>query len=439
MSEQSAQAAVQAQPKTNVIATLRERGLISQITESGLEEAATRERLTVYCGFDPSRPSLQIGNVVPVILLAHFQRAGHRPILLVGGGTGMVGDPSGKSDERQMLTAEQVAYNAERVRQQLSGYLDFEGANAAIMVNNLDWLGKMTLIDYLRDIGKHFTVNHMMAKESVKTRIESREHGISYTEFSYMILQAIDYMHLYDTLGCAVQVGGNDQWGNLISGVELIRKAREAHVHALTAPLVTSATGAKLGKTESGALYLDPEMTTPYEMYQYWINTDDRDVGQYLKVFTFLSIDEIDELERQQQEQPASRIAQRQLAYEITRLAHGQAVADGVAAASSVLFGAGVAQLTPETLPYLAQAVPTTRIPAAALVAGLSPLDALVTAGAQPSRGAARRLIQQGGLYVNDERWSDPERAITQEQALFGRALLLRAGKNKYHLLLVEE
>src|SRR5487761_2183337 len=431
--------AKQTPPRSNVIATLRERGLISQITESGLEELATRERLTVYSGFDPSRPSLQIGNVVPVILLAHFQRAGHRPILLVGGGTGMIGDPSFKADERQMLTAEQVAHNTERVRAQLSGYLSFEGENAAILVNNADWLGKMTLIDYLRVIGKHFTINHMMAKESVKSRIESREHGISYTEFSYMILQATDFLHLYDTLDCAVQIGGNDQWGNLIAGVELIRKTREAHVHALTAPLVTSASGAKLGKTESGALYLDPEMTTPYEMYQYWINTDDRDVGQYLNIFTFLSLDEIAALERQQEEQPASRVAQRQLAWEITRLVHGQAVADGVAAASDALFGAGLGSLTPATLPYLAQAVPTSGITSAALAQGLSPVDALVAAGAQPSRGAARRLIQQGGLYVNDERWNDPERLITREQALFGRALLLRAGKNRYHLLLMEE
>lgn len=426
-------------PVTNVIATLRERGLISQMTESGLEEAANRERLTVYCGFDPTRPSLQIGNVVPIILLSHFQRAGHRPILLVGGGTGMIGDPSFKSAERNMLTEEQVTHNAERVRQQLSGYLDFEGENPAIMVNNVDWLGKMTLIEYLRDVGKYFTVNHMMAKESVKTRIESQEHGISYAEFSYMILQAADFQHLYDEYDCRVQVGGNDQWGNLTAGVDLIRKTREAHAHALTAPLVTSASGAKLGKTESGALYLDPEMTTPYEMYQYWINTDDRDAGQYLKVFTFLPLDEIAELERQQTEQPSSRVTQRRLAYEITLLAHGKVVADGVAAASDVLFGAGVAQLQPETLPFLAQAVPTTTIPASMLAAGLSPLDALTLSGAQPSRGAARRLIQQGGVYINDERWTDPEKPIPAERALFGRALLLRAGKNKYHLLLVEE
>lgn len=431
--------AIEAKPKTNVIATLRERGLISQITESGLEELANRERLTVYCGFDPSRPSLQIGNVVPMILLAHFQRAGHRPIVVVGGGTGMIGDPSFKSDERQMLTMEQVEHNAARVRDQLSGYLDFEGENAAIMVNNIEWLGKMTLIEYLRDVGKYFTINHMMAKESVKSRIESREHGISYAEFSYMILQATDYLHLFDDKGCTVQVGGNDQWGNLTAGVDLIRKTREAHVHAMTAPLVTSPSGAKLGKTESGALFLDPELTSPYEMYQYWINTDDRDVALYLRIFTFIPLDEIAELERQQAEQPASRVGQRRLAWEITRLVHGQAVADGVAAASDALFGAGLGSLTAENLPYLAQAVPTTSIAAPALAAGLSPLDALVTSGAQPSKGAARRLIQQGGLYVNDERWSDPERAITREQALFGRALLLRAGKNRYHLLLVEE
>ncbi len=426
-------------PMTNVIVTLQERGLLSQITESGLYEASERERLTVYCGFDPSRPSLQIGNVVPVILLSHFQRAGHRPILLVGGGTGMIGDPSGKSEERNLLTTEQVAANAERVRSQLAGYLSFEGENAAIMVNNADWLGKVTLLEYLRDVGKHFTVNHMMAKESVRSRVESGEQGISYTEFSYMILQAIDFKHLFDTYGCTVQVGGNDQWGNLISGVELIRKTREAHVHALTAPLVTSATGAKLGKTEKGALYLDPELTTPYEMYQYWFNIDDRDAENYLKVFTFLSLDEIADLERQQMENPSSRVAQRRLAYEITRLVHGAAAADGVAAASNVLFGGGVATLTLESLPYLAQAVPVVSIASSAIAEGLSPLDALVTAGLQPSRGAAKRLIQQGGLYVNDERWSDSDRAITREQALFGRALLLRAGKNRVSLLTIED
>ncbi len=428
----------QARPQGDVIATLQARGLVSQMTESGLQAAATQGYLTVYCGFDPSRPSLQIGNLVPVIVLAHFQRLGHRPILIVGGGTGMIGDPSGKSDERVLLTAEQVATNAERVRQQLSGYLAFEGPNAAIMVNNLDWLGKLTLIDYLRDVGKHFSVNVMLAKDSVRSRFENQDQGISYTEFSYMILQAIDFQHLYDDLGCTVQVGGNDQWGNLIAGVDLIRRSRDAHVHALTAPLITSATGAKLGKSEHGALYLDSALTSPYDLYQYWINTDDRDVAHYLRVFTFLPLDEIADLERQQMAEPASRVAQRRLAYEITLLVHGEAVARGVAGASNVLFGAGVAELTPDTLPYLTSVVPTTTIATAALAAGLPLLDTLVAAGAQPSRGAARRLIQQGGLYVNDQRWADLERPLTQAETLFGRVVLLRLGKNKYHLLLIE-
>ena len=426
-------------PKTNVIATLRERGLISQITESGLEEQANRERLTVYCGFDPSRPSLQIGNVVPMILLAHFQRAGHRSVVVVGGGTGMIGDPSFKSDERQMLTAEQVAHNAERVRQQLSGYLDFEGENPAIMVNNLDWLGKMTLIEYLRDIGKHFTINHMMAKESVKSRIESREHGISYAEFSYMILQAADYLHLFDALDCTVQVGGNDQWGNLLAGVDLIRRVRHAQAHALTAPLITSSSGRKLGKTEGNSLFLDPELTTPYELYQYWINTEDADVERYLKVFTFLPLDEIAEIGRQQAADPASRVGQRLLAFEVTKLVHGEATALAVAEASAALFGGGVASLSEAALPHLAGAVPTSPLAPTALEKGVSLLETLVSEGIQRSKGEARRLIQQGGLYINDVRVTDPEMLLTRETALFGRAVLVRAGKNRYHLLLATE
>jgi tyrosyl-tRNA synthetase len=428
------------QQRKHVIEELRERGLLALMTESGLAEAAAAGQLYVYCGFDPTKPSLQVGNLVPVMLLAHFQRAGHRPILVVGGGTGMIGDPSGKSSERVLLTTDQVAENAANVRSQLAkGYLDFEGPNGAIMVNNLDWLGKMTLIEYLRDIGKHFTVNAMTAKESVRARLEDREHGISYTEFSYMIMQAIDYLHLFDTFGCTVQVGGQDQWGNLTAGVDLIRRTRETHVHALAAPLITNAAGQKLGKTEQGALYLDPKMTTPYEMYQYWINAEDDKAGEYLKVFTFLPLEEIADLTRQQAENPSSRVAQRRLAFEITKLIHGEEVAKAVASASNILFGGGVEELTPEVLPHLAGAVPTSTVAAEALAQGMPVLDALVTAGAQPSKGAARRLIQQGGLYINDRRWSDPDGTLTREDALLGgRALLLRAGKNKYHLLLAE-
>jgi tyrosyl-tRNA synthetase len=423
---------------SNALAELEARGLVSQVTESNLPEAAAAGQLYVYGGFDPTKPSLQIGNLVPVIVLAHFQRAGHRPILVVGGGTGMIGDPGGKDEERVLLSSEQVRQNAERVRQQLRGYLDFEGPNAAIMVNNLDWLGKMTLIEYLRDIGKHFSVNAMLAKESVRNRLENREQGISYTEFSYMILQSIDYLHLYDTFGCTVQIGGQDQWGNITAGVDLIRRVRGVHVHALAHPLITNTAGQKLGKTEAGALFLDPEMTTPYELYQYWINAEDAKAGEYLRVFTFLSLDEIAELERRQREEPASRVAQKRLAFEITRLVHGEETARAVASASNILFGAGVGELTPDVLPHLATAVPTSALPAAALAQGLPVVDALVTAGLASSRGAARRLILAGGIYVNDQRWTDPERALTLADALFERAILLRAGKNKYHLLLVE-
>jgi tyrosyl-tRNA synthetase len=426
--------------RSNVADVLRERGLLSQMTESGLAEAAASSQLTVYCGFDPTAPSLHVGNLVPVMALAHFQRHGHRPILVVGGGTGMIGDPSGKSSERPFLTPDQIADYSARIQAQLARYLSFEESpTAAIMVNNADWLGKMTLIEYLRDVGKHFSVNMMLAKESVKTRLEDREQGISYTEFSYMIVQATDYLHLYDALGCTVQVGGSDQWGNLIAGVDLIRRVREAHVHALAVPLIMSATGQKFGKSEGNALYLDPTMTTPYQLYQYWINVDDRDVAHYLKVFTFLPLEEIAELERRQAADPASRAGQKRLAFEVTALIHGEATAQAVAAASQVLFGGGVADLAPDVLPHLASAVPTTRVTAAQLAAGLPVLEALVAGDLARSKGAARTLIGQGGLYVNDRRWTDPDRPLTAADALFGRAILLRSGKRSYHLLLAEE
>jgi tyrosyl-tRNA synthetase len=424
--------------RANIMDELQARGLMSQVTESGLPEAAAAGQLSVYCGFDASARSLQVGNLVPVMALAHFQRHGHCPILLVGGGTSMIGDPSGRDTERPLLTPEQVKENSERIRDQLAGYLSFEGPAAALLVNNADWLNKMTLIEYLRDIGKHFSVNTMLAKESVRSRLEDRDQGISYTEFSYMVLQATDFMHLHDHVGCTVQIGGHDQWGNLIAGVDLIRRAREAHVHAMTVPLIVSATGEKFGKSAGNALWLDPAMTTPYEMYQYWINIDDRDVGHYLRIFTFLPLAEIAAVEREQAADPASRVGQRSLAFEVTKLIHGEATAGAVEAASKILFGGGLEELTPDVLPHLAGAVPTTPIAAEQLGDGLPLLDTLVDAGAQPSKSAARRLIQQGGLYVNDQRWSDPEGALTRELALFNRAILLRTGKNKYHLLLVE-
>jgi tyrosyl-tRNA synthetase len=427
------------QPYGDVLPILRERGLLSQLSDTGLDKATAAGPVTVYCGFDASAPSLQIGNLVPVMGLAHFQRCGHRPIIVIGAGTGMIGDPSGKSSERSLLTAEQVRDNAARIQQQLAAYLSFEGPAAARMVNNADWLGKMTVIEYLRDIGKHFTVNAMLAKESVKARLENREQGISYTEFSYMILQATDFLHLFDTMDCTVQLGGHDQWGNLTAGLELIRRVREGQAHALTVPLITSATGQKFGKSEGNALYLDPQMTTPYALYQYWINVDDRDIAHYLKVFTFLPLEEVAQIEAAQAADPASRVGQRRLAFEVTKLVHGEATARAVATASGVLFGAGVGELTPEVLPHLASAVPTARISREELAAGLPVLETLVRVGLAPSKGRARTLVEQGGLYVNDERWTNADSSLTAEQALCGRALLLRSGKRNYHLLLVDE
>jgi tyrosyl-tRNA synthetase len=436
------------------VAVLRERGLIHQLTETGLAEAAARGRLVVYCGFDPSAPSLHLGNLVPVMALAHFQRCGHRPIVLVGGGTGMIGDPSGKASERVLLAPEDVAANAAALRRQLAPLLDFAAPDGAVMLDNAAWLGKMTAIEFLRDIGKHFTVNAMMAKESVKVRLESREQGISFTEFSYMILQATDFLHLYEHEGCTVQVGGSDQWGNITAGVDLIRRTHGGEAegdtegeragalvaaHGLTTPLLTTASGAKFGKSESGAIFLDPALTTPYAMYQYLINVDDRDVGTLLRIFTFLPVEEIGELERALAADPAGRAAQRRLAFAVTALIHGEATAHQVAAAAKVLFGGGVDELTPDVLPHLAAAVPTTRVSAADLARGLPLLETLVGAGLARSKGAGRTLVAQGGLYVNDQRWGDADRALTLADALFGRALLLRAGKRTYHLLLAAE
>ena len=374
--------------------------------------------------------------------LAHFQRNGHVPIALVGGGTGMIGDPSGKTVERQLLSKDDVEANARRLKEQLSRFFSFEGEHAALLLNNAEWLMPLTLVDFLRDIGKHFSVNAMIAKESVRWRLEERGQGISFTEFSYMLLQAYDFYHLYDHQGCSVQAGGKDQWGNITAGIDLIRRMSGGSAHGLTFPLLTTASGVKIGKTEGAAgnemVWLDPEMTSPYRMYQYWINSDDRDVVKFLKLFTFLELAEIAELEESLKRDPGKREPHRRLALEFTRLAHGEGAGRAAQEASEVLFGSEVQALSQEVFAALAGEVPATKISKGRIQNGVPLADLLLETNLVKSKRAARDLIGQGGAYVNNKAWKDLEAKVGVDQALSGRGILLRAGKKNYHLLMIE-
>jgi tyrosyl-tRNA synthetase len=425
-----------------VIDVLEERGFIEQITDTGLREAAATQSLKCYVGFDPTARSLHLGHVIPVMGLAHFQRMGHIPIALVGGGTGMIGDPSGKTVERQLLSKEDVETNARRLQAQLSKFFRFEGAHAALLLNNAEWLLPLKLVDFLRDIGKHFSINAMIAKESVRWRLEERGQGISFTEFSYMLLQAYDFYHLHEHHGCSVQAGGKDQWGNITAGIELIRRMSGGSGHGITFPLLTTAAGVKIGKTEgaegSEMVWLDPEMTPPYRMYQYWINTDDRDVVKFLRLFTFLDLPAIGELEESLKQDPGKREPHRALAFEFTKLAHGESTAQAVRAASEILFGSEVREISQAVLDALAAEVPCTRISKERLSSGISLVDILVETKLSKSKRAARDLVGQGGAYVNNVPRREAEAKINLEQALSGKAVLLRAGKKNYHLLTVE-
>jgi tyrosyl-tRNA synthetase len=373
--------------------------------------------------------------------LAHFQRNGHVPIALVGGGTGMIGDPSGKTVERQLLSKDDVEANARRLKEQLSRFFSFEGEHAALLLNNAEWLMPLTLVDFLRDIGKHFSVNAMIAKESVRWRLEERGQGISFTEFSYMLLQAYDFYHLYEHQGCAVQAGGKDQWGNITAGIDLIRRMSGGSAHGLTFPLLTTASGVKIGKTEGASgsemVWLDPEMTSPYRMYQYWINSDDRDVAKFLRLFTFLELGEIAEMEESLKRDPGKREPHRRLALEFTRLAHGERAGRATQEASEVLFGSEVEALSEEVFAALAGEVPATKIPKESLKRGVSLADLLLQTNLCKSKRAARDLIGQGGAYVNNKTWKDLDGKVGLDQALSGRGILLRAGKKNYHLLIV--
>jgi tyrosyl-tRNA synthetase len=380
------------------------RGLIYDTTP-GLAERLTKGPLTGYVGFDPSSPSLQIGNLVPVMLLAHLQRAGGTPIVVVGGGTGMIGDPSGKRSERPLLSRAEVEANAERQRRQLESFLDFEDPKtAARVVNNADWLGELVLVDFLRDIGKHFTISLMLQKESVKSRMEA---GISYTEFSYMLLQAYDFLHLYRTNGCELQMGGSDQWGNITAGVDLIRRVEGGDAHGLSAPLVTTASGAKFGKTEAGAVWLDAERTSPYQFYQFWINVDDRDVESYLQLFTFMSRGEIRDLIEAHGQEPGSRVPHRALAKDITARVHGGEASDRVIEASQVRFGElDPKKAKPETWNMLLAELPSAELPKG-FGSSTSAVDLVASSSIVKSKGEARRLIEQGGISINGHKVTD--------------------------------
>ena len=413
---------------SNVLQELEWRGFVHQATP-GLGAHLTKGPVNGYCGFDPTVPSLQVGNLMPLMLLANLQRAGHRPIVLMGGGTGLIGDPSGKSAERPLLSKDEIRENVRRMRDQTSRFLEFgAGPTAALMLDNAKWLVEQRLVDFLRDVGKHFTVNVMMQKESVRARMET---GLSFTEFSYMLLQAFDYLVLARDHGCTVQVGGSDQWGNITAGVDLIRRVENGEAHGLVAPLVTTAAGKKFGKTEGGAVWLDPAMTSPYRLYQFWINTDDRDVDGYLRMFTLATRDEIGEVMARHRKDPAARNAQRFLAQDVTRRVHGAEAALSAEWASKVLFGElDPRETNPSVFEMLSQEIPTSNVSDTRLPL----IDALVSAGLAKSKADARRSIEQGAVYVSGDRETDVGRTLDGGDWT-GGYLLLRKGRREYALL----
>jgi tyrosyl-tRNA synthetase len=422
---------------TNVFDEFKWRGSVYDFTED-VPNVLGQEKITAYIGFDPTADSLHVGSLAVIMVLARLQRFGHTPIALAGGGTGMIGDPSGKTQERQLLTIEQIEANVEAQKLQLAHFLDFEAkSNPAQIENNADWLRALSMMDFLRDTGKHFTVNYMIAKDSVKSRL-NREDGISYTEFSYMLLQAYDFLHLFDHHNCVMQAGGSDQWGNITAGIELIRKVRGQKAYGLVCPLITTADGTKFGKTEAGAIWLDPKRTSPYRFYQYWLNQDDRDIITYLKYFTWLTQPEIEELDHKVSECPEEREAQRTLAQEMTRLVHDETALAKAEQASRVLFGGDIAGLTGKEIQDIFADAPSSQIPKKEFEAGgISVVNLLDMTGLASSRGDARRLITGGGIYVNNIRVSDAVQEIALEESIEGQFLILRKGKKYYHLVQV--
>jgi len=415
------------------------RGFVNQVTHEDLGALLDRALLTLYCGFDPTADSLHIGNLLPIMGLAHFQRRGHTPIAVVGGGTGLIGDPSGKAQERPLLRKEEARTNLVGIKAQLERFMSFEGKNAAILVDNGDWLCTLPLIDFLRDIGKHFSINVMLSKESVKQRIEDREHGMSFTEFSYILLQAYDFLHLSDHYDCRLQIGGSDQWGNIVAGMDLIRRLRDRPAFGMTVPLVTKSDGSKFGKTESGNVWLDPARTSPYKFYQFWINQADADTPRWLRYFTFLTPEEVADCERRIVEQPEKRGAQRQLAEEVTRLVHGETALSNAIRASEAMFGGDLSGLDDATLEDVFSEVPSSELPRSQLHADRLLVDALVEAGVLKSKGEARRLIESGGLYLNNQRVDAADMKLTEQCLCSSHIAVIRKGKKNYHLLKFSE
>jgi len=419
---------------TNLYDELKWRGLVAESTE-GLADAFTTERVIAYIGFDPTASSLHVGSLLTMMGLARLQRAGHSPIALVGGGTGMIGDPK-PTQERPLLSLEEIERNVAGIKPQLARLLDFDSAtNPARIVNNADWLAKFDLLGFLRDTGKYFTVNYMLQKEAVNRRLESEE-GISYTEFSYLLLQARDYLELFDRCNCTLQMGGTDQWGNITAGIELIRKLRGKKAHGLVWPLMTTAGGTKFGKTEAGTVWLDPERTPPFRFYQFWLNTEDRDVVLYLKYFTFLNQDEIAALEEATKKAPEKREAQRVLAREVTTLVHGADQLARAEHASSVLFDGDVTTLDADDVLAVFEDVPSTELSRTLFEGqGMGVSELMVQVGLVASKGEAGRLIRSGGVYVNNRRVTDERARVGSPDAVGGRLLLLRKGRKQNHLV----
>ncbi len=421
-----------------ILDDLRWRGLLADCTDlDALSQRLAQGPLTLYCGFDPTADSLHVGNLVPLLALRRFQLQGHRPIVLAGGATGMVGDPSGKSAERNLQTPEQVEHNIASIKVQLTKFLDFTApANSARLVNNYDWTAPISILEFLRDVGKHISVNSMVAKDSVRSRMDDRDAGISFTEFSYMLLQGFDFYHLRKTYDCELQIGATDQWGNITVGTELTRKKLGATVWGLVFPLLTKADGSKYGKTATGTVWLDPKRTSPYRFYQFFVNSDDADVVNLLKTLTFLSADEIAALEHEGQKNAAARVAQKTLARELTSLVHGPERLAGAIKASDVLFGGSLDGLSAEEFQDVVAEAPNQEFEKAKLDgAGTSLIDLLVASGLCPSKGQARKDIEGGGIYVNNVRVSELTRPVGTADLLFGQYVLLRKGRRTYVVL----